>query len=113
MSTIATNRPAIARADRSARSFSATCQRGHAQISFTDRDEFESHMTGAHGARRISPGAGTVLKPGQKPTPWQPPRRTAGGLAKVEEAIHAGKYVIVIPRAGGTYLERVPAGEVA
>ncbi|MDN5768904.1 MAG: hypothetical protein L0H78_24245 [Humibacillus sp.] len=113
MSTTTISRPNRARADRTARPFSATCQRGHAQIGFTDRDEFESHMTGAHGARRISPGAGAILKPGQKPTPWQPPRRTAGGLAKVEEAIRDGKYVVVIPQAGGAYLERVPAGEVA
>ncbi len=105
MSTITVN--------RSTREFTATCQRGHARISFTDRDEFESHMTGAHGARPITPGAGAALKPGQKPTPWQPPRRTAGGLAKVEDAIRAGKYVVVIPRAGGTYLERIPAGDVA
>lgn len=35
------------------------------------------------------------------------------GLDVEEFHVDAGKYVLVVPRAGGTYLERIPAGEVA
>jgi len=113
MTSITTDPITTGETARRVSSFSAICQRGHTRTIFTDRAEFEAHMTGEHGAHPITPGAGSALKPGQKPTPWRAPRRTAGGLAKVEESIRAGKYVLVVPRAGGTYLERIPAGEVA
>jgi hypothetical protein len=108
--------------------FTASCQRGHDLIEFTEREPFERHMTEVHKARKpnvggASPATCDRKAPGitdgkiDKPYPWKAPNRTPGGIERVAQRIAAGEYEwpgrpIWFP-VGIRYGKGEPAGEVA
>ena len=84
--------------------FRAHCARDHDRVDFTDRAEFEQHMTTEHRARkRLAGGCADghgprVNAPGWSggriaaPHPHKAPRPSKGGLEKVAADIAAGAY---------------------